>query len=188
MDEDLAGSSEPCALRSVPMYDDIFARLLPLLQRLEGVAQDPRFHPEGDALYHSLQVFSFATRESDEPRLLAAALFTADRVCAVHDLGKAAAGDDHAAAGAALLEGIAQPSVCWLVTHHLDLLKRGRETRQRLHDDPRLRELEQLRAWDLKGRERHVHVPDVERALGAILEPGRAEGWLAESNVLDDET
>lgn len=162
------------------MYDNIFARLLPLLQRLEGVTQDPRFHPEGDALYHSLQVFSHATRESDEPRLLAAALF--------HDLGKAAPGDDHAAAGAALLEGIAQPGVCWLVAHHLDLLKRGRETRQRLHGDPRLRELEQLRAWDLKGRERHAYVLDVERALGTILEPGEAEGWLAASAGVEDET
>ena len=29
---------------------------------LDGVRQDPRYHPEGDALFHSLQVFEHALR------------------------------------------------------------------------------------------------------------------------------
>ena len=53
-----------------------------LLQPLEGVKQSPKYHPEGDALYHSLQVFELARDERpyDEEFLLAALL---------HDVGKA---------------------------------------------------------------------------------------------------
>src|SRR3954471_1964849 len=53
-----------------------------LLAPLEGVKQNPRYHPEGDALYHSLQVFELARleRSYDEEFLLAALL---------HDVGKA---------------------------------------------------------------------------------------------------
>ena len=116
------------------MYDDIFARLEPLLLRLTTVSQEPRFHPEGDALYHSLQVFQLAQAARAEPVLLAAALF--------HDLGKAVAGEDHPAAGAALLEGVALPDVCWLVHHHLDLLRQPKETRALLRHDTRLGQLE----------------------------------------------
>lgn len=45
-------------------------RLLPL----ESVKQNPKYHPEGDALYHSLQVFHLArdARPYDEEFLLAA--------------------------------------------------------------------------------------------------------------------
>ena len=47
-----------------------------LLQPLEGVKQSPKYHPEGDALYHSLQVFELAREERpyDEEFLLAALL------------------------------------------------------------------------------------------------------------------
>ena len=59
-----------------------------LLQPLEGVKQSPKHHPEGDALYHSLQVFELARDERpyDEEFLLAALL---------HDVGKAIDPADH---------------------------------------------------------------------------------------------
>src|SRR5262249_8676322 len=47
-----------------------------LLLPLEEVRQSPRYHPEGDVLYHSLQVFELAREERpyDEEFLLAALL------------------------------------------------------------------------------------------------------------------
>jgi HD superfamily phosphodiesterase len=162
------------------MYDDVFEVLEPLLLRLARVSQERRFHPEGDALYHSLQVFQLAEAAGADPVMLAAALF--------HDLGKAVAGEDHPAAGAGLLEGVARPEVGWLVQHHLDLLRCPKETRALLRGDPRLSQLEGLRVWDLGGRRREVRVPTVERALGALLEPGVAEHWLAAEAVMEDES
>jgi hypothetical protein len=53
-----------------------------LLLPLENIKQNPKYHPEGDALYHSLQVYQLALHELpyDEEFLLAALL---------HDVGKA---------------------------------------------------------------------------------------------------
>src|SRR5690606_4791629 len=41
--------------------------LLSLLLALDGVQQPLRYHPEGDALYHSLQVFDLAYAATDDP-------------------------------------------------------------------------------------------------------------------------
>lgn len=76
---------------------------LALLLPLDRVRQDRDFHPEGDVLYHSLQVFEL-TREKfpwDEELLLAALL---------HDVGKGIDPLDHITAGLAVLEGyISEP-------------------------------------------------------------------------------
>lgn len=122
------------------MRDD----LLDLLHALDGVPQDPRYHPEGDALYHSLQVFQLSLAESDDPCHQAAAL--------LHDVGKALRGPAHDADGADLLEGLVAPRVVWLVRHHLDLLRAPAQTRRRYRNSPLLRDLERLRRWDLAGR------------------------------------
>jgi hypothetical protein len=104
-------------------------------------------------------VFEQARRSSREPTHWAGAL--------LHDLGKAVVSPCHAAAGADLLDRIANRHVQWLVAHHLDLLREPKLTRTTLALDPRLRDLERLRAWDLAGREIHALVPSVERALGS---------------------
>ena len=85
--------------------------LLDLLLALDGVQQDPRWHPERDALYHSLQVLELARRDTIDPELQAAAL--------LHDVGKALGSADHAEVGADLLDGLVAPRVVWLVRHHL---------------------------------------------------------------------
>ncbi|MEL6345294.1 MAG: HD domain-containing protein [Myxococcota bacterium] len=127
-------------------HDTIFDDLLRLLTDLDGVQQPRRYHPEGDALYHSLQVFQVACEATDDPELLAAALF--------HDVGKAISGPEHDLIGAQELSDLLSPRVCWLVAHHLDLLRRPRRTRRSLRHDPkRLNDLERLRRWDLAGRD-----------------------------------
>jgi hypothetical protein len=138
----------------------VYADLLDLVLALARIPQSPRYHPEGDALYHSLQVFEHARRESRDPALHAAAL--------LHDVGKALRSGDHDAEGADLLEGLVAPRVVWLVRHHLDLLRDPGATSRRLHDTVRLRDLELLRRWDLAGRSPRAIVcsPEVARRLG----------------------
>jgi hypothetical protein len=80
----LADQPEPAPgeeLARLADHVDRFAVYRLRLGPLEAVKQDPRRHPEGDALYHSLQVFELARRARpyDEEFLLAALL---------HDVGK----------------------------------------------------------------------------------------------------
>ncbi len=131
-----------------------------LLEDLDGVEQDPVWHPEGDALFHSLQVFAHARAGTDDPELWAAAL--------LHDVGKGLPGD-HEVEGAEMLADLAPERVIWLVRHHLDLLRTPRRTRRRLRGTARLRDLEQLRRWDLAGRDPRATVCTVQEAVSAVL-------------------
>lgn len=136
--------------------------LVSLLLALDGVEQSRRYHPEGDALFHSLQVFALAMRGTDDRVLWAAALF--------HDVGKAIDGPLHDEVGADLLEGLLPDRAVWLVRHHLDLLKDPRRTRARYRGTPELLDLERLRRWDLGGRNPNARVMSIEGAL-ALLGP-----------------
>ena len=84
-----------------------------LLLPLERVRQSPKYHPEGDALYHSLQVFDLAcdAQPYDEEFLLAALL---------HDVGKGIDPHDHVAAGLEALGGYITPRTAWLIEHHME--------------------------------------------------------------------
>ncbi|MFO0642155.1 MAG: HD domain-containing protein [Polyangiaceae bacterium] len=135
--------------------------LVSLLHALDGVRQSPKYHPEGDALFHSLQVFELATSATSDRVLWAAALF--------HDVGKAVDGPLHDEIGADLLEGLVCDRAVWLVRHHLDLLREPRLTRRRYHGTRALRELEQLRRWDLGGRDPRARVMTVEDALDLLF-------------------
>ena len=141
--------------------DDLWTEIVDWLTALDEVPQDPKYHPEGDALYHSLQVFELALADDADPELLAAAL--------LHDVGKAHAGRDHDTVGAALLEGLPERTV-WLVAHHLDLLRDPRATRARWHGTPQLADLERLRRWDLGGRSPHARVREPEEAAAIVVE------------------
>ncbi len=135
--------------------------LLPALLNLDGVEQSPWYHPEGDALYHSLQVFQLACKDTDDPELVAAALF--------HDLGKSIDGPNHDVVGAQMLDGLLSPRIVWLVEHHLDLLKKPKQTRSRLRGTVQLVDLEKLRRWDLDGRRTDVEVIDPKSAVEIVL-------------------
>ncbi len=140
------------------MNDELFS----LLSGLDGIEQSPRWHPEGDALYHSLQVFALARRATDDRVLWAAALF--------HDVGKAIDGPLHDEVGADLLEGLLPARAVWLVRHHLDLLKNARRTRRRWLGTAALRDLEQLRRWDLTGRDPRARVTPAIDAYDALFD------------------
>jgi len=134
--------------------------LVSLLSGLNGIRQSPRYHPEGDALFHSLQVFMLAQRETTDRVMWAAALF--------HDVGKAVDGPLHDEVGADLLDGLLCPRAVWLVRHHLDLLKEPRVTRRRHRGTSALRDLERLRRWDLGGRDPNARVVSIECAFDEL--------------------
>jgi hypothetical protein len=136
--------------------------LLDMLYALEGVQQDPQHHPEGDALFHSLQVFSQAMSHSNDPELWAAAL--------LHDIGKAEGTRQHAERGAEWLSGLLSERIVQLVRHHMDLLYQPKRTRQRWYNTTFLRDLEILRTWDKAGRDPLADVPSPEEAVAILME------------------
>ena len=141
---------------------DLYEELLDLLYALDGVEQDPKYHPEGDALVHSLQVFQVALRESIDPELQAAALF--------HDIGKAEQLKGHAAIGAENLEGLLSNRIVWLVRHHMHLLYAPKRTRKWLRNTKQLQELEWLRAWDKQGRCPQTQTMSPEEAVEIVVD------------------
>lgn len=147
-----------------------------LLFPLEAVKQDPRWHPEGDALYHSLQVFERARHERpwDEEFLLAALL---------HDVGKAIDPGDHTAAGLAALEGTLTERTEWLIAAHMHALayKNGTlpsDARKDLERSPYFEDLMLLRQCDDRGRELGIETVTVEEALDYVRS-------LADESYLD---
>jgi hypothetical protein len=139
------------------MHDE----LLSLLTDLDGIQQSPKYHPEGDALFHSLQAFELARRATNDRVLWAAALF--------HDVGKAIDGPLHDEVGADLLDGLLPARAVWLVRHHLDLLKDRRLTRRRHQGTAVLRDLEQLRRWDVGGRDPNARVISIDDAFELLF-------------------
>ena len=87
---------------------DRFAVYKLRLAPLEAIKQDPRRHPEGDALYHSLQAFENArdARPFDEEFLVAALL---------HDVGKVVDFQDPSKAAAEALRGSVTPRTLALI-------------------------------------------------------------------------
>lgn len=142
---------------------DRFQYFESLLFPLENVNQDPRYHPEGDALYHSLQVFDRAVNRHpyDEEFLLAALL---------HDVGKAIDPHDHVAAGLEALEGFITDRTAWLIEHHMDCHRirdgsLGARAHRRLKASEDYRELIDLGEVDRAGREPGVMTSSVEEAI-----------------------
>ncbi len=137
-----------------------------LLLPLERVKESRKYHPEGDVLYHSLQVFDLARdqRPYDEEFLLAALL---------HDVGKGIDRGDHVAAGLEALEGVITPRTAWLIEHHMDghaILggTLGARARRRLEASADFDELVLLAECDDAGRAVGVEAPDVDEALQCL--------------------
>jgi hypothetical protein len=145
-----------------------------LLLPLENAQQSARFHPEGDVLYHSLQVFELARehRPYDEEFLLAALL---------HDVGKGLDRADHVAAGLAALDGLITERTRFFLEHHMDAHEHragtlGVKLRRKLESSPDFDDLMLLRQLDDEGRVPGAVVGTVDDALNYLKELERNNG------------
>lgn len=137
-----------------------------VLQPLESVKQNPDYHPEGDALYHSLQVFELARNQRpwDEEFLLAALL---------HDIGKAIDPSDHVEAAVEALEGSITPRTEFLIAAHMEAHEYrkgtlGHRARCRLEESEDFEDLMLLQECDDRGRVPGAQVCTVDEALEFI--------------------
>jgi HD domain len=162
-DEEGDIEDEPPGIAAMADHLDRFAIYKMRLQPLEAVKQNARYHPEGDALYHSLQVFELArdARPYDEEFLLAALL---------HDVGKAIDPQDHVRAGVESLRGAVTERTLWLIEHHMDLLANREKAviarvRRELEGSEFFDDLRLLRELDDAGRVPGQPVESLEEAL-----------------------
>jgi hypothetical protein len=156
------------ALQEAGEQVDRFQVYEALLLPLENVKQHPQYHPEGDALYHSLQVFDHAQRELpyDEEFLTAALL---------HDVGKAIDPADHVAAALEALGDFITPRTAWLIKHHMEAHQildngLGARAKRRLARHESYEELLLLSQCDRTGRVAGALAPELEEALDYLRE------------------
>ncbi len=139
---------------------DRFAIYKLRLAPLEAVKQDPRRHPEGDALYHSLQVFELArnARPYDEEFLLAALL---------HDAGKAIDLSNPVPAALEALRGAVPARTLALIEQHrtYKLAREKPGAPPPVEDPDTLEDLALLRDLDAAGRVPGATVGSVDEAL-----------------------
>jgi hypothetical protein len=161
-------------LRETATATDPYPIYRMLLLPLEDVKQSPRYHPEGDVLYHSLQVFELARdrRPYDEEFLLAALL---------HDIGKGIDPGDHVAAGLDALDGLITDRTRFLIENHMlahdyQTGKLPPKERRRLEASPDFEDLLLLREVDDAGRVPGAAVETVDEALDYLKELERTNG------------
>jgi predicted HD phosphohydrolase/predicted nucleotidyltransferase len=155
-------------LSAVEQKVDRFQLYESLLLPLENVQQPRKYHPEGDALYHSLQVFDLARDELpyDEEFLLAALL---------HDVGKAMDPQEHVGAALEALDGFITARTAWLIEHHMEAHAVldgtiGVRAKRRLQESESYDELILLARCDQDGRQAGVQTPDLDEALDYLRE------------------
>lgn len=142
-----------------------------LLLPLERVKQNPKWHPEGDVLYHSLQVFELARAERpwDEEFLLAALL---------HDVGKGLDPLDHVGAAVQALDGLVTDRTAFLVANHMLAQEYragtlGARPKRKLEAAEDFDDLMLLRDLDDRGRVPGAMVGTVDEALDFLRELDR---------------
>jgi hypothetical protein len=141
-------------------HPDTFASLEILLARLEQIQLDPEKHPEGDALYHSLQTFELGLEEHpyDEEFLLA---------CLLHDAGLAVNRRAPVQALMRLLGNLVTERTRFLIENlsaATEYLQTGRMPRSLRRSDD-FDDLVLLARCDRDGRERGAEVRELHEAL-----------------------
>jgi hypothetical protein len=165
-DEELPEPEPEALLGPLAEHLDRFAIYKMRLEPLEEVKQNPKQHPEGDALFHSLQVFHLARdiRPYDEEFLLAALL---------HDVGLAIDPQDHVAAGVSALRGSVTERTLWLIEHHMDLSPRRERAlspklKRELEESEYAEDLRLLRELDDAGRVPGEQVDTLDEVLNYL--------------------
>ena len=145
-----------------------------LMLPLDGWEQSKKWHPEGDVLYHSLQVFELARDEQpyDEEFLLAALL---------HDVGKGLDPGDHVGAGLKALDGFITERTAWLIEHHMEAhlihdRTIGQRALRRLRESPDFDDLVLLGECDRGGRQPGVQVQELDDVLDYLRDLARQYG------------
>ena len=145
---------------------DAFQVYYSLLLPLENVKQHPKYHPEGDVLFHSLQVFDLAcdALPYDEEFLLAALL---------HDVGKGIDSGAHVESGLEALSGFITERTFWLIGNHMEAHRIydgtiGSRAHRRLRENESYEELLLLSECDRAGRVPGVETTSLEDALDYI--------------------
>ncbi len=145
-----------------------------LLLPLENVKPNPAYHPEGDVLFHSLQVFDLAKDERpyDEEFLLAALL---------HDVGKGIDPYDHVTAGLDAVWEFITPRTAWLIEHHMEAHGLhdgtiGARHRHRLESHEDYEDLVLLGSCDRRGRQKGIEVSNLEEAIEFLRELAKTCG------------
>ncbi|HZY86786.1 MAG TPA: HD domain-containing protein [Gemmataceae bacterium] len=159
-------------LRAAEEAPDPYPVFRMLLLPLENVKGHAAYHPEGDVLYHSLQVFEQARerRPYDEELLLAALL---------HDVGKGLDRANHVEAALQALDGLLTERTRFLIEHHMHAHdyragKLGGRLRRELEASPDFEDLLLLRECDDAGRVPGAPVGTVDEALDYLRELERS--------------
>jgi hypothetical protein len=166
-DLDLEGELDAAAHAPDPY--SVFRRLLLPLENVQGSAV---YHPEGDVLYHSLQVFEQARdRVPYDEELLQAAL--------LHDVGKALDRADHVGAALEALEGLITDRTRFLIEHHMNAHyyragTLGARMRRLLEASPDFDDLMLLEECDRAGRVPGAIVGTVDEALDYLRQLERS--------------
>ncbi len=148
--------------------EDPYVLFRAMLAPLENVQQSAKHHPEGDVLYHSLQVFELAREHRPyDVEFLQAAL--------LHDVGKGIDPHDHVRAGLEILEGTISERTAFFIAHHMDALELkagtlGHKTAVRLRASPDFDDLMLLRELDSAGRVPGAEVCELDEALAFLRE------------------
>ena len=136
--------------------------------------QHPKYHPEGDVLYPSLQVFDLAcdSMPYDEEFLLAALL---------HDIGKGIDSSAHVDSGLEALEGLITRRTHWLISNHMEAHRIfdgtiGSRAHRRLRENESYEDLLLLSECDRGGRVPGAVTTELEEAIDYIRSLGD-ENW-----------
>jgi putative nucleotidyltransferase with HDIG domain len=176
-DEILKMLTEGQARRAFELLDEtgLLEQVLPEIKKMQGVAQPPEFHPEGDVWVHTLMLLEGLPAGSSKTLALGALL---------HDVGKPPTFrvapdrirfDEHAEVGTRMAEDICRrfrlsndqtEQVCALVANHMrfgDVRRMKDSTLKRFFRLPRFEEHLELHRLDCMGSHRGLELYDFAR-------------------------